>query len=206
MFNGKNSYRVVENEESTIIVPETQLNYTDATEAISEEYANDEIISTLEKKFEIFSESIESRLLNIEEPIIGGRDSRIEKMGDDNSDNAFCLNLLTNGISELERQIIEKDAVISFLSNQLTNKNLSGDSCVNRIVDDHNNSFQDRGDNIVNNSLPLGQHNDYNEKENSNVIIIGESMLNNINSRRLSKFNKVSDSSFHGANSEDILD
>ena len=142
LFNRKNSYRIVENRENTIIVPETQLNDTqlndaDTTEAISEErntltieetvvgtpahMLNDEIISTLEKKFETFSESIESRLLNIEEQIIDARDRRIEKKGDDNSDNAFCLNLLKNRISELERQIIEKDAVINFLSNQLVN-------------------------------------------------------------------------------------
>ena len=50
---------------------------------------NDEIISTLEKKFETFSESIESRLLNIQKQIIGARHSRIEETGDDNSDNAF---------------------------------------------------------------------------------------------------------------------
>ena len=132
----------MENGENTMIVPETQLNDTqlndaDTTEAISEErnaltieetvvgtpahMLNDEIISTLGKKFETFSESIESRLLNIEEQIIGARDRRIEKKGDDNSDNAFCLNLLKNRISELERQIIEKDAVINFLSNQLVN-------------------------------------------------------------------------------------
>ena len=166
LFNGKNSYRIVENGENTMIVPETQLNDTqlndaDTTEAISEErnalthMLNDEIISTLEKKFETFSESIESRLLNIEEQIIGARDSRIEKIGDDNSDNAFCFNVLKNRISELERQIIEKYAVINFLSNQLVNKNLSGDSRVNKTVNDHNN-------------LPLGQHNDYNKKEKSN--------------------------------------
>ena len=105
LLNGKNSYRIVQNGENTMIVPETQLNDTqlndaDTAEAISEvrnaltHMLNDEIISTLEKKFETFSESIESRLLNIEEQIIGARDSRIEKIGDDNSDNAFCLNLL----------------------------------------------------------------------------------------------------------------
>ena len=105
LFNGNNSYRIVENGENTMIVPETQLNDTqlndaDTAEAISEvrnaltHMLNDEIISTLEKKFETFSESIESRLFNIEKQIIGARDSRIEKIGDDNSDNAFCLNLL----------------------------------------------------------------------------------------------------------------
>ena len=42
LFNWKNSYRIVENGENTIIVPvtqlnDTQVNDTDATEAISEE-------------------------------------------------------------------------------------------------------------------------------------------------------------------------
>ena len=47
---------------------------------------------------------------------------------------------------------------------------------------------------------------DYKKKEKSNVIIIGDSMLNNINSRGVSKSNKVSVSNFPGASSEDILD
>ena len=97
---------------------------------------NDEIISTLEKKFETFSESIGSRLLNIEEQIIGARDSRIEKIGDDNSDNASCLNLFKNRISELERQIKQGDAVINFLSDQIVNKSLNGDFDVNKTVND----------------------------------------------------------------------
>ena len=71
---------------------------------------------------------------------------------------------MKNRISELEPQIIEKDAVINFLSNQLVNKNLNGDPGVNKIVSDHNSSFQERVDNIVNNNLPLVQHNDYNKK------------------------------------------
>ena len=104
---------------------------------------NDEIISTLEKTFETFSESIERRVLNIEEQIIGARDSHWENKYD-NSDNTFCLNLLKNRISELERQIIEKDAVKIFLSNQLFNKNLNGDSGVNETVNDHNKFSRER--------------------------------------------------------------
>ena len=174
LFNGNNSYRIVENGENTMIVPETQLNDTqlndaDATEArnalaIEETVVgtpahmlNDEIISTLEKKFEAFSESIESGLFNIEAQIIGARDSCIEKIDDDNSDNAFRLNLLKNRISKLEGQIREKDAVINFLSNQLAHTNLNGDSSVNKTINDHN---------------------DYNKKDKCNVVIIGDSMLN----------------------------
>ena len=63
-----------------------------------------------------------------------------------------------------------------------------------------------RLDNSVNNNLPLGHYNNYNKKEKSqNVIIIGDLMLNNINSRGLSKSKKVSVSNFPGATSEDIL-
>ena len=98
------------------------------------------------------------------------------------------------------------DDIINFLFNQLVNKNLNGDTRVNKTVNGHNNSFQERVDNIVNNNLPLVQDNDYNKKENSkNVIIIGDSMLNNINSRGLSKSKKESVSNFPGATSDDIL-
>ena len=45
--------------------------------------------STLERTFEIFSKAIECRLRNIDERIIGAKDSHIEKIGDDNSDNAL---------------------------------------------------------------------------------------------------------------------
>ena len=75
-----------------------------------------------------------------------------------------CFNLLKNRLSELERQIIGKDAIINFLFNQLVNKNINGDSRVNKTFNEHNNSFQERVDNIVNNNLPVVQHNNYNKK------------------------------------------
>ena len=100
---------------------------------------------------------------------------------------------MKNHLSEQECQITEKDAVINFLSNELVNKNLNVDSGVNKTVNDHKNSFQERPDIIVNNILPLVQHNNYNNKEkNKNAVIIDDSMLNNINSRGLSKSKKVS--------------
>ena len=114
---------------------------------------------------------------------------------------------MKNHLSELECQITEKDAIINFLSNELVNKNLNGDSRVNKTVKDHKNSFQERTDNIVNNILPLVKHNNYNKKEKyKNAVIIGDSMLNNINSRGLSKSKKVSVSNFPSGTSKDILD
>ena len=59
--------------------------------------------------------------------------------------------------------------------------------------------------NIANNNLPPVQYNNYNKGKSKNVFIIGDSMLNNINTRGLSKSKKVSVSNFPDATSEDIL-
>ena len=93
-------------------------------------------------------------------------------------------------------------AIISFLSKQLINKNHYGDSCNGTTVNDHNGSFQEKAE-IINNNFPLGQ--DKKENKAKNAIIVDDSMLNNINSRGLSKSKKVSVSSHPGATTEDIL-
>ena len=138
-------------------VNDKQLNDSDATEATEERNAStieetvvgtpshtlsDDITSALWKKFETISELIENRLLNIEKQIIVAGDSHIEKIGDINSDNALCFNLLKNRLSELDRQI-EKDAIINFLPNQLVNKDLNGDFRVNKTVSGDSNNFQE---------------------------------------------------------------
>ena len=91
--------------------------------------------------------------------------------------------------------------MLSF-SKQLANENCNDYSCANATVNEHNNSFHERIK-IINNNFSLGQNNKNNEFKN--VIINGESMLNNINSRGLSKLNKVFVSKYPGATSENIL-
>ena len=67
-------------------------------------------------------------------------------------------------------------------------------------------SLQEKVDNIVNNNFPLFQYNNSNDKkEKSQNIIFGDSMLNSINSRGLSKFKKVSVSSFPESTNENML-
>ena len=67
-------------------------------------------------------------------------------------------------------------------------------------------SLQEKVDNIVNNNLPLFQYNNSNDKkEKSQNIIFGDSMLNSINSRGLSKSKKVSVSSFPESTNENML-
>ena len=117
-------------------------------------------------------------------------------------DSDFCLDLLKTWVADLERQVTEKEAAISFLSKQLTNKNRNGDSCAKTTVDIHNDSFQESAE-IINNNFPLGQ--DDKKDIRKNVIIAGDSTLNNINSCTISKSKKLSIINHPGATNEDIL-
>ena len=85
---------------------------------------------------------------------------------------------------DLERQVTEKDDIISFLSKQIINKNRYGDSWDNTTVNDHNGSFH-QGVEIINNNFPLGPDNKKNKREN--IIIVGDLMLKNINSHGISR-------------------
>ena len=96
------------------------------------------------------------------------------------SDSGFCLGLLKNRLADLERQVTEKDVIISFLSKQRINKNRYGDSCNNTTVNDHNGSFHERAE-IIDNNFRLGQDNKKDKRKN--VSIVGDSVLNNINIR-----------------------
>ena len=79
-------------------------------------------------------------------------------------------------MADLELQVIEKDVIISFLSKQLINKNRNNDSYANTTVNDYNNTFHERVE-IINNNLSLSQANKKDKRKN--VIIVGDSMLNN---------------------------
>ena len=102
-----------------------------------------EIILLLERRLEEFSRSIENRLLSIEIKLlvlaIVILTKKITRLS-----SGFCLDLLKDRVADLERQVTEKDAITSFLSKQLTNKNSNDDSCTNTTLLDHNKSFHER--------------------------------------------------------------
>ena len=81
---------------------------------------------------------------------------------------------------ELERQLPKKNAVIDFLTSQFLTKPF--DTSTNKNISDNNNHQITNGNNKYN-------HRDtrmeklINSKAGKEVIIIGDSMLNNINSR-----------------------
>ena len=107
----------------------------------------------------------------------------------------FYTNLLQNRISELEKQLPDKNAIIDFLSAQF----------ISKTPDLQKNKRSDNGQ--VNNK---SDYDGLSSKKSSddrtkNVIIIGDSVLNNVNSCELSKSKKVEDLNFTGATSTDIF-
>ena len=119
-----------------------------------------------------------------------------------NINDNFYTDMLKNRISELEKQVSEKNAVIDFLTSQFITKPL--DTSTNKNVGDNNNHQVASGNNKYNhNEVPMEKS--VNDKVRKEVIIIGESMLNNIKSQGLSKSKKVEVLNFPGATSRDIV-
>ena len=110
--------------------------------------------------------------------------------------------MLKNRISELEKQLSEKNAVIYFLTSQFITKPL--ETSTNKKISENNNHQITNGNNKYNHhDTPMEKS--INGKARKEVIIIGDSMLNNINNRGLSKSKKVEVLNFPGATSNDIV-
>ena len=105
----------------------------------------------------------------------------------------------------MERQILEKDNVINFLTKQLANNNINHqDSPANTDKLRRNCRNFEELNSSCDNDVSLEQCNEKRSKKRENVIIIGDSMLNNINSRGLSKSKKVTVINHPGATSDVI--
>ena len=218
-FNKKVAYRIVSTDttadgiaDDTIFVPETQepicngtvSNATvvvEETLSLPEQQSNnhDNVLNVLES-FRSSLEAIDNRFLKIEDRLIGLSSSSHtnSNSGETATVDNFYVELLKKRISELERQLTEKNAIIDFLTAQFISKppDTSTDSdnnCRQRNNND-NNRFK-------NNDVPC--ENFDNEKE---VVIVGDSMLNNIKGRGLSKSQKVEVLNFPGATSSDIVE
>ena len=213
-FNGKVAYRIIKSDsivEDTVIIPETE-EVGSQTEQIDEtvvmedtpsnrydQQSNTNVLHIIEKLQSSF-EAVEKRFVKIEDHLIGLSYPTSANPSTDPGNltqNFFCTNLLKNRISELEKQIADKNAIIDFLSTQITSKPPVTQS-------NYRNDF-DKEDKHKSNSIetPLEKSK---ERETKDVIVIGDSMLNNINSRGLSKSKKVEVLNFSGATSVDIVD
>ena len=112
--------------------------------------------------------------------------------------------LLKNRISELEKQLADKNAIIEFLSAQIISKppdKTRKDSSDNYR---HRSNDNDRLVTNGNNQDDASNEKSSNDGRSKEVIVTGDSMLNNVNSRGLLKSKKVIN--FPGATSTDIVE
>ena len=109
-------------------------------------------------------------------------------MENSSEEKYICFKILTNQVSELENQIFEKDNLISFLTKHLANNNINHqDSPANTDKIRYNCRNFEELKSSCDNDLPLEQSNEKRSKKRENFIIIGDSTLNNINSRGLNE-------------------
>ena len=109
------------------------------------------------------------------------------------------VDILKNRILELEKQLSEKNTITDFLTKQLVanSHDISKSQCSHNIID-RNRINKDK------NNDPLHEEKGIEDLSNK-VVIIGDSMLNNINSRGLSKSKEVDVLNFPGATNSDVL-
>ena len=119
-----------------------------------------------------------------------------------NVSDHFNTDMLKNPISELEKQLSEKNAVIDFFTSQFITKPL--DTSTDKNISYNNNHQITNGNNKYNHhDTPMEKS--ISGKARKEVIIIGDSILNNIKNRGLSKSKKVEVLNFPGATSITLL-
>ena len=117
------------------------------------------------------------------------------------SENGLYVDLLNNRISELENQLTEKNAVISYLTTQLVTKSQNISVNQNSRNVGHKKEPQISYNHKLNNLLV-----EIYCKKSKNVVAFRNSMLNNINRSGLSKSKKVDVLNIPGATSGDAVD
>ena len=155
------------------------------------------------RKFNDLSDKVEKRLQNIEDQTIGMQLWYL--LGNNVSGKAVAsesflhLDILKNRISELEKNLFEKNTIIDFLTKDLVanSHHISKSKCSHNIIE--------------RNRINKDENNDSLHEEKSiedllnEIVAIDDSMLHDINSRGLSKSKEVDVFNFPGATSSDVL-
>ena len=191
--------------EDTIILDETDVMTTTgdtATNTISNEQEVDKVSELIERKFNV-SDKVKKRLHNIEDRTIGMQLSNLSGNNESGkavrSESFLYVDILKNRILELEKQLSEKNTIIDFLTKQLVanSHDISKSQCSHNIID-RNRINKDKNNDSLHEEKGI-------EDLSNKVVIIGDSMLNNINSRGLSKLKDVDVLNFSGVTNSDVL-
>ena len=112
--------------------------------------------------------------------------------------------LLKTRVLTLEKQLAEKDAVIDFFLNQRVQNGIDNTRFISKVsISDIQPDKKSTNSNIKNSN---NKKNKKIKKAKRKIVVIGDSMLNGVNEKGLSKSHSVQVKSYPGATSEDILD
>ena len=161
------------------------------------------------KNFKQFRDSVESRLHRMEEAITANTNVQKASLLSDNaieSSSGFVGDLLKERIVFLENKLKQKDSVMKFLRKKLVEDNcqvVSKDINANVSLVQSNDSEESSDDSkMIKNSCD-GTNEQFEKK---NIIIVGDSLLNGIHEKGLSKNHSVKMNNIPGGTSEVILD
>ena len=176
-----------ENSNTTVVIDDTQVS------SEQKQCNSDYDIATFMDKFRSSLDFIEKRFLKIKDHLIGLSYSKstVNSNSRDTSNDNFYNGLLKNRISELEKQLAHKNAILEFLSAQIISK--PPFKSRKHGIDNYRHRSNDK-DRLVtngNNQDDVCNEKSSNDRRSKEVIVIGDSMLNNVNSRRLSKSKNV---------------
>ena len=130
-----------------------------------------------------FQETVEKKLFDLEQALISKQTTTSNNsVGDENGTSGFISNILKNRSTNLENEISKKDAIIDHLMSQLL---LSKNAPRN-----------DNSESKINSA----------KEKRKKIVMTGDSMLNGIHERGLSKQQQAKMQNFPGGTSETILD
>ena len=148
-----------------------------------------------------FLETVEQRLIQIEDTVVGSNKSQCNRQ---NQEPEFFVDLLRNRISTLERELIEKNAIIDFLLKERS-KSVSYKKENQNIIIDANQENEERTKPQNSAEKKKGNQQRQQQQQKINILVVGDSMSTGISGKSLSKKHNVSVTSFSGGTSEKII-
>ena len=194
-------------ENPEIILEETNLEEKSRQEDISSTQS-DKILNEI-KNFKKFQADVENKLSLLEDAIISGKCS-FKKDTSDNNTSCFAINILKDRISSLEDEVKSKGAFLTqqLLSSKLDNSQMKRCECNRKKplnVDELNVDQQLVDDKAIHESN-LDADNEINSEHKRKVVITGDSLLNGLHEKGLSRNHRVKVNNFPGGTSETILE
>ena len=161
------------------------------------------------KSFKELLDSVESRLHRMEEGIIANSNVQKASLLSDNgieASSGFAVDLLKERIVFLENKLKQKDTVIKFLTKRLVEDNcqvVGKGYNANVPLVQSNDSGESSADSKIIKNLWNGTNEQFKKRK---IIIVGDSLLNGIHEKGLSKNHSVKVNNIPGGTSDAILD